>query len=74
MDDSGQVTSLTVREDRFHEIAEVVLRAMKDVTLGVHTVVADSVVNAVKEAYLTGYHDGYVEGLRKGARGLPPDA
>ncbi len=73
MDDSAQVTSLTVREDRFHEIAEVVLRAMKDVTLGVHTVVADTVVNAVKEAYLTGYHDGYVEGLRKGTHGLPPE-
>jgi hypothetical protein len=65
--DPSGVTSLTLRDSEFTEIAQTVIRAMNDLTQGVSKVAADTIITAVREAYLKGYDDGYRQGLLRGA-------
>jgi len=59
-------TSLQLPEqDGFHEIAKTVLQAVGDLSSGVSRLASDTIVAAVKEAYITGYRDGYRAALRR---------
>ncbi|MBD3177665.1 MAG: hypothetical protein GF320_21035 [Armatimonadia bacterium] len=59
-------TSLTLPESSgFHEVAKTVLKAVGDISSGVNRVASDTIVAAVKEAYMTGYKDGYRDALRR---------
>ena len=64
-------TSLTLPEPSgFHEVAKTVLKAVGDISSGVSRVASDTIVAAVKEAYMTGYRDGYRDALRRAGSAL----
>jgi hypothetical protein len=59
-------TSLTVAEpEGFKDLAKTVLKSMGDLSKGIHQAAADVIVAAVREAYMTGYNDGYRDALRR---------
>ncbi len=61
-------TSLKIPEpEGFHEIAKTVLRAVKDLSSGVGALASETIAAAVKDAYLTGYNDGYRDAIRRAA-------
>lgn len=58
-------TQLRVRNDGFGEIAETVLLAVSDIIEGLGRVAGESVIHAVKTAYLKGYGDGFRDAIRQ---------
>jgi len=60
--------SLQLQEpDGFHDIAKTVLQAVGDLSSEVSRIASDTIVAAVKQAYITGYRDGYRTALRRAA-------
>lgn len=67
-------TSLSIPEpEGFHHIARTVMQAVGDVSAGVGRVAADIIVAAVKDAYVTGYRDGFRDAARRAALAVQPD-